>query len=228
MRDGTEVAVKELPLNAKQSVDDFINEVQLVHSLQHKNLVKLRGCSVNGSSRLLVYEYVENKSLARALFGKWLHTFFLVLLYWSSTFLYLLQPYGNESMWSYWRSCNQYQDQRNSKIKRFHRLRAKIWTQGLYTRFWVQGMRKWTGAYVAITFPTKSLQSPLKKKLLVWEPIFRLGSNLESKRKPHQGVFSIPIFLDTDPDVNPPVSRLHVLNNVGRVYRWTQQYQYPI
>ena len=75
MRDGTEVAVKELPLNAKQSVDDFINEVQLVHTLQHKNLVKLRGCSVNGSSRLLVYEYVENKSLAQALFGKWLHTF---------------------------------------------------------------------------------------------------------------------------------------------------------
>lgn len=98
MRDGTEVAVKELPLNAKQVVDDFINEVQLVHSLQHKNLVKLRGCSVNGSSRLLVYEYVENKSLAQALFGKWLHTFFLVLLYWSSTFLYLQQPFGNASM----------------------------------------------------------------------------------------------------------------------------------
>jgi hypothetical protein len=151
-----------------------------------------------------------------------------VLLYWSSTFLYLLQPYGNASMWSYWRSCNQYQDQRNPKLKQFHWLRAKFWTQGLYTRFWVQGMRKWTGANVAITFPTKSLQSPLKKILLVWEPIFRLGSNLESKRKPHQGVFSIPSFLDTDPDVNPPVSRLHVLTNVARVYRWMQQYQYPI
>ena len=160
------------------------------------------------------------------------YTLFLVLLYWSSTFPCLLQPYGNASMWSYWRSCNPYQDQRNSKIKWFHRLRAnwwnRFWTQGLYTRFRVQGMRKWSGTNVAITFPTKSQQSPLKKILLVWETNLRLGSNLESKREPHQGLFSIPSFLDPDPDVNPPVSRLHVLTNVGWVYRWTQQYQYPI
>ena len=69
MRDGSEVAVKELPSNIKQGNRDFINEVELTSTLQHKNLVKLRGCGIRGNSRLLVYEYVENKCLAQALFG---------------------------------------------------------------------------------------------------------------------------------------------------------------
>lgn len=69
MRDGSEVAVKELPSNIKQSNRDFLNEVELISGLQHKNLVKLRGCGIRGISRLLVYEYVENRSLAQSLFG---------------------------------------------------------------------------------------------------------------------------------------------------------------
>ncbi|KAG0605155.1 hypothetical protein M758_9G035800 [Ceratodon purpureus] len=69
MRDGSEVAVKELPSNIKQCNRDFLNEVELISVLQHKNLVKLRGCGIRGNSRLLVYEYVENKCLAQALFG---------------------------------------------------------------------------------------------------------------------------------------------------------------
>lgn len=70
MRDGSEVAVKELPSNIKQSNRDFLNEVELISGLQHKNLVKLRGCGIRGISRLLVYEYVENRSLAQSLFGE--------------------------------------------------------------------------------------------------------------------------------------------------------------
>lgn len=69
MRDGSEVAVKGLPSNIKQSNRDFLNEVELISALQHKNLVKLRGCGIRGNSRLLVYEYAENKCLAQALFG---------------------------------------------------------------------------------------------------------------------------------------------------------------
>lgn len=163
MRDGTEVAVKELPLNAKQAVDDFINEVQLVHSLQHKNLVKLRGCSVSGRSRVLVYEYVENKSLAQALFGKWQRTFLMVQA--PHSFIYF-KPFGNAPMWSYWWSCDQYHGRRNSKMKRFCWLRATFWTQGLYTRFRVQDMRKWSGGNVAITFPP-NLDSPHLRKMSI-------------------------------------------------------------
>lgn len=68
LRDGSEVAVKELPSNIKQGNQEFLNEVQLITGLQHKNLVKLCGCAISGSNRLLVYEYVDNKSLAQALF----------------------------------------------------------------------------------------------------------------------------------------------------------------
>lgn len=69
MRDGSEVAVKELPSNIKQDNQAFLNEVELISGFQHKNLVKLRGCGIRNNSRLLVYEYVENNCLAQALFG---------------------------------------------------------------------------------------------------------------------------------------------------------------
>ncbi|KAG0588013.1 hypothetical protein KC19_2G208700 [Ceratodon purpureus] len=68
LRDCSEVAVKELPSNIKQGNQEFLNEVELICSLEHKNLVKLRGCAISGNNRLLVYEYVENKCLAQALF----------------------------------------------------------------------------------------------------------------------------------------------------------------
>lgn len=42
----------------------------MISALQHPNLVKLYGCCIEGNQLLLVYEYLENNSLARALFGK--------------------------------------------------------------------------------------------------------------------------------------------------------------
>lgn len=69
LRDGSEIAVKELPYNIKQGNQEFLNEVQLITGLQHKNLVKLCGCAISASNRMLVYEYVDNKTLAQALFG---------------------------------------------------------------------------------------------------------------------------------------------------------------
>ncbi|XP_042431829.1 cysteine-rich receptor-like protein kinase 3 [Zingiber officinale] len=61
--DGRRVAVKRLYYNTRQWVDHFFNEVNLISGIEHKNLVKLLGCSITGPESLLVYEYVPNKSL---------------------------------------------------------------------------------------------------------------------------------------------------------------------
>lgn len=67
--DGRQIAVKRLFSNREESVNEFFNEVNLISCVQHKNLVKLLGCSVDGPEKLLVYEYLPNKSLDRFLFG---------------------------------------------------------------------------------------------------------------------------------------------------------------
>lgn len=67
---GETVAVKRLIFNTRQWVDEFFNEVNLISGIQHKNLVKLLGCSIEGPESLLVYEYVRNKSLDQFLFDK--------------------------------------------------------------------------------------------------------------------------------------------------------------
>ncbi|XP_019190167.1 PREDICTED: probable leucine-rich repeat receptor-like serine/threonine-protein kinase At3g14840 [Ipomoea nil] len=67
--DGTVVAVKQLSSNSSQGYREFLNEIGMISCLQHPNLVKLYGCCVEGKQLLLVYEYLENNSLANALFG---------------------------------------------------------------------------------------------------------------------------------------------------------------
>ncbi|CAJ1940173.1 unnamed protein product [Sphenostylis stenocarpa] len=63
MPDGITVAIKRLSFNTTQWADHFFNEVNLISGIQHKNLVKLLGCSITGPESLLVYEYVPNLSL---------------------------------------------------------------------------------------------------------------------------------------------------------------------
>ncbi|XP_059453465.1 probable leucine-rich repeat receptor-like serine/threonine-protein kinase At3g14840 [Corylus avellana] len=67
--DGTIIAVKQLSSKSKQGNREFVNEIGTISALQHPHLVKLYGCCIEGNQLLLVYEYMENNSLARALFG---------------------------------------------------------------------------------------------------------------------------------------------------------------
>jgi serine/threonine protein kinase len=67
--DGRVVAVKQLSATSHQGKRQFVTEFSTMSAVQHKNLVKLYGCCIEGSKPLLVYEYLENRSLDQALFG---------------------------------------------------------------------------------------------------------------------------------------------------------------
>ncbi|KQJ84618.1 probable LRR receptor-like serine/threonine-protein kinase At1g56130 [Brachypodium distachyon] len=68
--DGRLVAVKQLSEASHQGKREFAAEIETISRVQHRNLVKLYGCCLEGNKPLLVYEYLENGSLDKALFGK--------------------------------------------------------------------------------------------------------------------------------------------------------------
>ncbi|KAK7848792.1 putative lrr receptor-like serine/threonine-protein kinase, partial [Quercus suber] len=69
LNDGRVIAVKQLSVTSHQGKNQFLTEIATISAVQHRNLVKLYGCCIEGDKRLLVYEYLENKSLDQALFG---------------------------------------------------------------------------------------------------------------------------------------------------------------
>ncbi|KAK3036933.1 hypothetical protein RJ639_030898, partial [Escallonia herrerae] len=65
---GQVVAVKKLSSPSKQKLQEFNTEVHTLSSYKHENLVQLFGGYSGKDLHLLIYEYMEHKSLAEALF----------------------------------------------------------------------------------------------------------------------------------------------------------------
>jgi serine/threonine protein kinase len=69
LKNGTAIAVKVLSIEvgSMQGEREFISELSALSNIKHENLITLKGCCVDGTKRYLVYDYMENNSLAHTL-----------------------------------------------------------------------------------------------------------------------------------------------------------------
>ncbi|KAH0753266.1 hypothetical protein KY285_006414 [Solanum tuberosum] len=69
LENGVEIVVKKQDVTSRQGFTEFENEVKLIAKLQHRNLTKLLGYCINEAEKILVYEFMENNSLDKVIFG---------------------------------------------------------------------------------------------------------------------------------------------------------------
>jgi serine/threonine protein kinase len=68
--DSQEIAVKRLGQTSRQGIGELKSELVLIAKLHHKNLVRLVGVCLEEHEKILVYEYMPNRSLDTILFSK--------------------------------------------------------------------------------------------------------------------------------------------------------------